>query len=408
MKRATFVAAVAFFAVTTLGIESKSHAAEPLPTIQPDIEPATEPTTKPASRLAIAKKKALDQYKKVLDCYMHSNFTELKVEMSKIRSIAMLPTSAKRDLVYIRRMIPEYRPPWWKHCRSASSVSFRAKIWGRPFVANFMPTQPQGKRQAVQLVNNKIQVVAQWQPHMIDNPQPITGGLAVAHELTRGHVGEAIVWYELGRNYVPTFLPVKQAVFLYQKQATMFSHVQEFLAGLSSLYHSSPKARLASLFMQIDPLNKNEGGSAYTRAGHAVGAMILARVLTEPDQWPGFKLPTEVPKTMVEHSTILYMYNHIDPEWSLAEDKALRNLARQFVLTRGKAILKSKGTIVLPNKLSMKLMATHDREAQVLRNAWVAKELESIIEASKKAKDKGKDKDKGKAASGKKSPLREK
>jgi len=404
MKRATLVAVVAVLAVVILSTGTELLAAEPLPTIEPDVEPdsqpGTEPTTKPASPLAIAKQKALEQYKKVLDRYMSSDFAGLKVEMARMRSTARLPRSDKLDLAYIKRTIPEYRPLWWKHCRSASNVSFRAKIWGRPFVANFMPTQPQGKRQAVQLVNNRIQIVAQWQPHMVDNPQPITGTLAVAHGLTRGHVGESIVWYELGRNYVPTFLPVKQAVFLYQKQGTMFSHVQEFLAGMSSLYHSSPKARLASLFMQIDPLKKNEGGSACTRAGHAVGAMILARVLTEPKQWPAFKLPTEVPKTMVELNTILHVYNRIDPEWSLAEDKALRDLARVFVLTRGKAILKSKGTIVLSNKLSMKLMATHDRQAQVLRDAWVAKKLKSIIEAAQKAKDKGKDK----GASGKKSP----
>ena len=386
MKRATFVAAVVVLAVATLATLAGPPAAESSPT--------TGPASKPASPLALAKQKAIEQYKKILDCYMHSNFAGLKIEMDRMRSTALLTAPAKIDLAYIRRMIPEYRPPWWKNCRSASSVSFRAKIWGRPFVANFMPTQPQSKRQAVQLVNNKIQVVAQWQPHMVDNPQPLPGALAEAHGLNRGHVGEAIVWYELGRNYVPTFIPVKQAVFLYQKQATMFAHVQEFLAGMSSLYHSSPKARLASLFIQIESLKKNEDGSAYTRAGHAVGAMILARVLMEPEKWPGFKLPTKVPETMVEHSTIIYVYNRIDPAWSLAEDKALRDLAMKFVLTRGKTILNSKGTIVLPNKLSMSLMATHDRQFQILRDAWVAEKLKSFIEASSKAK----------AASGEKSP----
>jgi len=401
MKIATLVSTVMVLTAAPLVVRAKSPAAKS--------SPATQPATKPANPLAVARQKARDQYRKILGCYMHSNFSELKVEMARMRLTAMLPQSAKTDLAYIRKMIPEYRPPWWKHCQSASNISFRARIWGRPFVANFMPTQPQSKRQAVQLVNNKIQVVAQWQPHMVDNPQPVPGALAVAHGLTKGHVGEAIVWYELGRNYVPTFIPVKQAVFLYQKQATMFSHIQEFLAALSSLYHSSPKARLASLFIQIDPLKKNEDGSAYTRAGHAVGAMILARVLMEPEKWPGFKLPTEVPKTMVEHNTILHVYNRIDPEWSLAEDKALRDLARMFILTRGKAILASKGSIVLSNKLSMKLMATHDRHAQKLRDAWVAKKLKEIIEAANKdkvrdkAKDKIGDKHKDKTASGKKS-----
>ena len=394
MKRATLVTALVVFAAAPLAIRAKSPAPESLPTTQP----TTKPTTKPASPLALAKQKSLEQYKKILDCYMHSDFAGLKVEMARMRSSAILPQSAKIDLAYIRRMIPQYRPPWWKNCRSASNISFRAKIWGRPFVANFMPTQPQSRRQPVQVVNNKIQVVAQWQPHMVDNPQPVPGNMAAAHGLTRGHVGEAIVWYELGRNYVPTFIPVQQAVFLYKKQATMFSHVQEFLAGMSSLYHSSPKARLASLFIRIDPLEKNEDGSAYTRGGHAVGAMILARVLMAPKKWPGFKLPTKVPKTMVEHSTILYVYKHIDPAWSLAEDKALRDLARKFVLTSGKTILNSKGVIVLPNKLSMKLMATHDRDAQILRDAWVAEKLKGIIKASTK----------GKAASGKKSPSGQK
>jgi len=355
---------------------------------------APKPVTKPAKPdgqkadqgLSPIQKKAIDQYEKVIDCYMHSDFDGLKVELAAMRLVSKLSPSARRNLAYIRKTIPEYRPIWWKNCRSASNISFRAKIWGRPFVANYMPTQPNGKRETVKLVKNRIQIVAQWQPHMVDDPQPVEGALAKAHELRRRHIGESLVWYELGRNYVPTFLPVKQAVFLYEKESAMFSHVQEFLAGMSSLYHSSPKARLASLFLQIDPLKKNHAGSACTRSGHAIGAIILARVLSEPKKWPGFKLPTKVPKALAELNTIIYMYDRIDPKWSIDEDKNLREMARKFVLSNGRTILSSRGSLLLPNKLRMNLMAASDRQTQLARDAWVAAKLKAIIKASGKEK----------------------
>ncbi|MDP6637441.1 MAG: hypothetical protein QGG42_21290 [Phycisphaerae bacterium] len=380
MRKVTLVLVVVVLAAGTLATWSEPVEARPSPVAR------KAPATKPARTLTPIQQKALDRYNKIVDCYMHSDFDGLKVELAAMRLTSKLPVSARSDLAYIRRMIPEYRPAWWKNCRSASSVSFRARIWGRPFIANYTPAQPQSKREAVKLVNNRIQIIAQWQPHMVDNPQPVSGALAKAHGLKSAHVGEAVVWYELGRNYVPTFIPVKQAVFLYQKHGTMFSHVQEFLAGMSSLHHSSPKARLASLFIQIDTLKKNEAGSAYTRASHAVGAIILAKILMAPEKWPGFKLPTKVPKATAELSTIQYVYNRIDPKWSLAEDKALRDMARKFVLANGKTILTSNGTIMLPNKLPMNLMAANDRQAQALRDAWVAAKLTTIIKASGKGK----------------------
>jgi hypothetical protein len=97
MKRATLVAVVAVLAVVILSTGAESFAAEPLPTIEPVVEPATQPasqpTTKPASPLAIAKQKALEQYRKVLDRYMSSDFAgrdgpdAFDRETSKVRQV---------------------------------------------------------------------------------------------------------------------------------------------------------------------------------------------------------------------------------------------------------------------------------------------------------------------------------
>ena len=113
MKRATLTALMVILAAPALAACAKP----------PDGK------SPPARLLTPDKQKALDQYKKILDCYMHSDFAGLKVEMARMGSTAKLPQSARSDITYIRKMIPEYRPTWWKNCRNASNVSFRAKIW---------------------------------------------------------------------------------------------------------------------------------------------------------------------------------------------------------------------------------------------------------------------------------------
>jgi hypothetical protein len=76
-----------------------------------------------------AKKLAQERYEKCLNCYLYGRFRELGAEMKRARSTMFnLPTSARKDLDYIRKVAPEHRPKWWKSCKKSSNVSFKARI----------------------------------------------------------------------------------------------------------------------------------------------------------------------------------------------------------------------------------------------------------------------------------------
>jgi len=189
---------------------------------------------------------------------------------------------------------------------------------------------------------------------------------------------------------LPTFppvhtlrLPVRAVIELYVDHCQLFSHVQEFYADLTSLYHSSPKARLATLMMRLDELGDYMRSEAHTRASHAIGAILLAEWLEHPEDWPSIHFPPKVPADDVEVQTLVYIYEHIDPNWTLNEDRALRDLVGKFIRTRGQSVLTRKGTVPLGNRLEMRIMAADDREAQSQRDAWVKEQLQKVIDSGR-------------------------
>jgi hypothetical protein len=224
-------------------------------------------------------------------------------------------------------------------------------------------------------------VIVSWKPNLVDSPHPAEGSLAELHEIRKGDLGEVVVWHELGHNYITVFLPLRHAITLYNEHFMLFSHLQEFYADITALYHSSPKARLTTLFLRTDALQWYRESEPHTRGAHAIGSIILATVLENPKAWPSFRLPGKVPQENIELNTIRYLYDHIDTDYSLEEDRALRDMINDWIRRHGEEALRRKGEIILPNKLSMMIMAGDDRKAQSERDAWVADKLKEAIAA---------------------------
>jgi hypothetical protein len=59
----------------------------------------------------------------------------------------------------------------------------------------------------------------------------------------------------------------------------------------------------------------------------------------------------------------------LDANWTLAEDRAMRELVHKVIATKGDAIFRGRGDVPLPNNLSFKLMVSEDRELQKKRDA---------------------------------------
>jgi hypothetical protein len=218
---------------------------------------------------------------------------------------------------------------------------------------------------------------------MVDSAQPASGELATSHDTQLGDSGEISVWHELGHNFVTAKLPLKAVVELYSDYEILFHHLQEFYADLTALYHSSPRTQ-RYMMIRLIGLDHYNAEEQHTRAAHGIGAMFLAHVMQEPDKWPSLHFPPSVPKQQVELNTIIYLYEHWEPQWTIAEAQNLRTFVNDFVKTQGNRTLKRKGLFKLPNKLTYSLMAGQDHKHQVKRDQWVAQQLEQLI-ADKRA-----------------------
>jgi len=328
---------------------------------------------------------AKECYEKIVDCYMHSKWPELvKTVRSAGKHHRFLTPQRRKDIVYIRKTANKYRPSWWKYTKSSKNASFKAKIWGRTFTANYVPSETLGVQAAVGIRRGRIIVIVSWKPGLVDNPKPAGGKLAEIHGMTKGDIGEVIVWHELGHNYITEFLPLKHIITLYNDYYLLFSHLQEFYADITSIYHCSPHARLAAMMLRLDEFRDYSEGECHTRAGHAIGSLILSHVLSRPEDlkrtWPSIHLPPKVPDKEVELKTLIYMYEHIDPKWTLAEDRQLREFIRKFIMSQGEKVLRRGGELKLPGRLSFKLMVAEDRDWQQKRDQWVREKLAKVIE----------------------------
>lgn len=323
-------------------------------------------------------------YELLVDTYMHFTAAEwddaLKESLQFMRDYT---SQQKSDIYYMRKAAAEYRPDWWQKAKSSSSVSFTTKVWGRSFTANYIPSEMLGGQQIynVDPETGRVDVVVTWQPHWVDSLDPVEGDAAKAHHITRGDLAEAIIWHELGHNYVTNGFDLRALYELYTKYRILFDSIHEFYADMTALYHCSPAGRKATFLIRVPGLHWNDVNDPHVRGAIGVGSYLLATVLSDPASWPSFNLPTEVPSKDVERNTILYMYEHIDPDYTFEEDSALRELIGKFIRSKGSAIFRAKGTVPLPNKLVYRFTTSEDREHQIKRDEWVAAELKKAINA---------------------------
>jgi len=332
-------------------------------------------------------------YDRLLESYMKADWTEfvdLYKQFSKMR-LKLSPNQLK-DVIYMRKTAAEFRPGWWKHTNSMKNKSFKAQIWKRWFTANYVPSETLGSHQPVEIRNKRLVTTVSWRPTYVDNPKPFSNDNsfyvfipeAKDYDFKLGTMAEVIIWHELGHNYISLNLPLKHVIRLYNEYGLLYSHLQEFYADLTAMYHSSPPGRLFTMRFRLMNMVDYDENNVHTRGcAHAVGALLLSKILDEPEKWPSFHFPGKAPKNDVEPMTIFYLYRHVDPSWTLAEDRQLREFINKWVRTNGESALRRKGRILLPNGQTMMIMAGEDRTYQRKRDQWIKKKLEAIIDAGR-------------------------
>jgi|GEM_PF-1415433 len=336
-----------------------------------------------AAGLQAARDEAGKFHQKLLDEYMHSRWSDLEGSLKDWSKHNIYLTAAQRaDVSYINQMFKEHRPSWWSQARSSTPVTFTATIWKKSFKANYMPSGMVGAQQVIGVdPQGNLLVVVSWQPHMVDSPKKARDEPAASHALTEGDLAEAIIWHELGHNYITRFLPAEHVKILYERYFMLFAALQEFYADATSLYHCSPQGRKALLFARAPGFLYAEETDPHYRGSYALSALLLSWVLEEPKSWPSFRLPGKVPPEDVERRTIYYMYTHLSPAYTLAEDRRLREQVGKFMWSNGADILRRKGTLTLPNRQTFKLMPGDDRDFAPKREQWIKEKLQAAIAA---------------------------
>ena len=355
----------------------------------PATKPAT-PTTKPATPapkpMTDAEKAALAAYDQLLEAYLKNDFPAIDTQLKSVTAqLFKLNADQKANVEYIRKASADERPKWWDKTKSSASISFQSAIWGKPLMTNYVPADDLGMQQPVEVRDGKLVTIVAWRPTNVDNPRAADGALAKTLGVTKGDLGEVVVWHELGHLFITSQISADAAYELYTKYEVLYGHLQEFFADMTAVYHCTPHARRVALVLRLDSLDPPYGKyreiEPHTRAGNAIGAMFLAEVLTDPSKWPNVHLPPKVPESEVELKTIVYMYEHFTSTWTFGEDKAMREWAIKTVKTQGDLIFRSKGMIPLPEKNTFSLMEAQDRDFQKKRDAWVTEKLKKAIAA---------------------------
>src|SRR5690606_38137684 len=199
----------------------------------------------------------------------------------------------------------------------------------------------------------------------------------------RGDLGELIVWHELGHSYLTNALTLPQIIELYTQHEILFIHLQEFFADLTSAYHTSPRGIRAVLQARLDGLDAYDDDEPHTRAAPAIGALVVRDMLLNPDDWPSVHFPPKVLEQQVELNTIIYVYETWDRDWSVAEERRLRELVGAFVRREGDATFRRRGTLNLPGGGQFKLMVAEDRGLQAKRDQWTADRLKRLIDTGR-------------------------
>lgn len=333
---------------------------------------------------------ALEVFANLESAYLDNKMDQVqKLYNEKRVLLRHLPREKQLTARYMDTKAPGYRPSWWKGTKKQEKNSFKAKIWGKNFWANYVPTRELGlqtvypqteynrKTNSYEVVD--LIILVTWKPLMVDSTDPAEGKLSEMHGYTLGDIAEVIVWHELGHNYMTEAISTKDNVTLYDRYSDLYSTLHEHYADLAAIYHGTPRSRKVAIQFRLDELDYYTRDSSHCRGAHGIGAIIIADMLTNPDKWPSVHFPPDVPKQQAELNTIIYIYEHLPAKWTAEEDIRLQELAETYVMKHGKRTFKSKGEFTLPSKLKFALMIGEDLGHQAKRDKWVIGKIEELI-----------------------------
>lgn len=332
-------------------------------------------------------REAQDRYDRIVQSYLKNRWEDLKEALkAPPKDLSGMTRQQRDDLVYVRKAYAECRPPWWDQSKSSGKFAFRPVLWGKTFTVTFDPTDEPGFH--MQTRSGKLELSITWDALELDSTDPPKDHTMTGHGTKQGDMADMSLWINLSTAALMASFSMEtlSAVFSNEQDKATFQRYQLFHGQLAALYHSSPRARHAGMVIYFSGFMKKYGTGATAGTRRAIGSMFLADLLADPSRWPSIHLPSSLPPDNAEGALAEHCIGQIDRNWTLAEDRALRDAALAFYKANvGKQVLKT-GKITLPNKLAAMLEPDKDGPFKTQRDAWVMKHFEAAKAQPGKAK----------------------
>ena len=303
-------------------------------------------------------------YDQLVDEYMKGKWEDLEKDLSpKNKEIGKLSGSQRADVKYMRDMLSECRPAWWKQAKENQEFNFRPIVWGRPLRASF---DPQSKSSINMTLNNgQASCALKWEAGDMDNPAK------AEHGFSKGDLMDMSVWQIIGEADAFATVPAQFQLSMKDAQKLQIQRFVDFNGNLAGVYYGTPMARRWGLFLFCDMYLNQYAAMTIVNSRKAVGAMFLAEVVAHRAKYPSIRIGETIPDDKIEETLCIALKNYIEKHpWTLAEDKYLREQLKAFVILNQKELMQT-GNVRLPNGLLVALDPAEDEANQAARDAWL-------------------------------------
>lgn len=322
------------------------------------------PRTSPAADDAPAAAASGSLYDQLADEYLKGNWESLEKQLSpKNKEIEKIAGPQKQDIKYMRDVLAESRPAWWRQCKEKQEFNFRPAVWGRSIRASF---DPEAKSNINITSNNGASSAAlNWNASDMDNTAE------AEHGFSKGDLCDLSVWSVIGSADAWISVPIQLQLNMKDAQKLQLQRFIDFNGNLAGAYYGTPMARRWGLWLFCAAYLDKYSAMTIVNSRKAVGSMFLAEVVAHRAKYPSITLPEALPDEKIEENLCIALKNHIEKHpWTLAEDKNLREQIKAFELLNQRELIQT-GKVKLPNGLFVALDPAADEAYQSGRDAWL-------------------------------------
>jgi hypothetical protein len=278
----------------------------------------------------------------IINRYLTGNWTTLAADMAaREKEIAVLPEGNRADLTYISHTLAECRPAWWEQVKSGKLAQVRQMVWGRTANITFKDASA-GVARADWTRQPPNSVISCPLADM-DATDPITLmyiGIGSNSDVnfTRADGVSVNLWGCIGAAQIMQQVDMRGMTPVQQDQ---FLRYATFWQSLTSLYYGTPPARRLAMIQSATyhagqlPLGINEGF-------RAIASEYLLEIKTHVDDYGNLGIRPESfyidpQENGAEFLLADFVINRkmMKPGLTLAQDRAIRELARRLAETNG-------------------------------------------------------------------------